>query len=106
MFQYWTYKSINYPALVALDRKVFCGPASSAPLERNFSQSGKVIRLHRGKLFSEILSGEFKMQFKYAKVKSSIQNLLAYLWLKCEYSQRYVISMQCEVVTAPWSRLI
>ena len=40
---FWRVKSIDYPTLASLAHKVFSVPATSAPVERVFSQAGKIL---------------------------------------------------------------
>jgi hypothetical protein len=45
----------DFTALQPLFERVLCTPASSAPVERIFSQSGLIVRPHRSKLSDKIL---------------------------------------------------
>jgi hAT family C-terminal dimerisation region len=45
----------DFTALQPLFERVLCAPASSAPVERIFSQSGLIVRPHRSKLSDKIL---------------------------------------------------
>ena len=40
----WRVKSSDYPTLGSLARQVFSVPATSAPVERVFSQAGKIYK--------------------------------------------------------------
>lgn len=42
---------LRYPALYGLAQNVLSVPASSAPVERDFSHGGLIMRPHRAKLF-------------------------------------------------------
>jgi hypothetical protein len=48
-------QSIKYKTLNQLARKVFTVPATSSPVERNFSQSGFIFRQHRAKMSRKTL---------------------------------------------------
>lgn len=47
--------SPQYSSLAPLFSRVFCVPASSAPVERIFSQSGLIMRPHRAKMSDTLL---------------------------------------------------
>ena len=49
-------KANSYPCLSLLARRILCVPATSAPVEREFSTSGFIIRPHRGGLLREMLA--------------------------------------------------
>lgn len=49
------FRSGEYAALGPLFQRVFCVPASSAPVERIFSQSGLIMRPHRAKMSDTVL---------------------------------------------------
>ena len=49
------FRSGEYVALGPLFQRVFCVPASSAPVERIFSQSGLIMRPHRAKMLDTVL---------------------------------------------------
>ena len=67
VFQYWTSKSTNYSARFVLALKVFCVPASSAPVECIFSQSGLVTQPHRASIIVH-----FKCNSNMQKQKQSL----------------------------------
>jgi len=45
----------DYEALKPLFRRVFCAPATSAPVERVFSTSGLIMRPHRARMSNSLL---------------------------------------------------
>ena len=48
--QFWKVKEKEFPALSCLVKKIFSVPATSAPIERVFSQSGKILAPLRSRL--------------------------------------------------------
>ena len=48
-------KSEQYVAVIPLLQRVFCVPATSAPVERIFSQSGLIMRPHRARMSDSLL---------------------------------------------------
>jgi len=48
--------SLSYKRLMPLFERVFCAPATSAPVESVFSQSGLVLRPRRARLTDKMLS--------------------------------------------------
>ena len=53
---FWQHKndsSLKYPALKSLTMRVLCVPATSAPVERVFSQGSIIVRPHRNRLSPE-----------------------------------------------------
>ena len=48
--------TVSYKRLMPLFERVFCAPATSAPVERVFSQSGLILRPHRARLTDKMLS--------------------------------------------------
>ena len=53
---FWLKHGANYPRTFKLAKKVLSVPASSAPIERVFSQSGLIMRPHRSQLSDQLLS--------------------------------------------------
>ena len=47
---FWKDNAQRYPNLAQVARKVFTVPATSAPVERAFSQAGKILRSDRSRL--------------------------------------------------------
>jgi hypothetical protein len=47
----------DFSGLQSLFERVLCAPASSAPVERIFSQSGLIVRPHRAKISDKLLEG-------------------------------------------------
>ena len=47
---FWKLKESEYPILAQLTRKIFSVPATSAPVERVFSQAGKILTPLRSRL--------------------------------------------------------
>ena len=56
VFKFWKELAILYPELSILAFQVLCVPATSAPVERDFRQSGLLFRPHRARLSSNLLS--------------------------------------------------
>jgi len=48
-------KSQNFVLLRPLFARLFCNPATSAPVERVFSQSGLIVRPHRARMTDSML---------------------------------------------------
>ena len=55
-FKFWKKHATLYPELSILAFQVLCVPATSAPVERVFSQSDLLFRPHRARLSSDLLS--------------------------------------------------
>ncbi|XP_073727136.1 uncharacterized protein [Misgurnus anguillicaudatus] len=55
-FEFWQQHKVKFPALYQLAPQVFCIPATSAPIERVFSHGGILMRPHRARLSSTMLS--------------------------------------------------
>ena len=53
---YWKFKSSKYPNLCKLARRYLSFPASSGPVERIFSSTGKIFRADRAKLSDHVFS--------------------------------------------------
>ena len=56
VFKFWKEHAILYPLLSVLAFQVLCVPATSAPVERVYTQCGLLFRPHRAKLSSDLLS--------------------------------------------------
>ena len=54
--RFWRKHSSEFPALAALAKQILSIPASSAPIERVFSQGGIIIRPHRSSMTCNTLS--------------------------------------------------
>ena len=54
--KFWKEHAILYPELSILAFQVLCVPATSAPVERVFSQSGLLFWPHQARLSSDLLS--------------------------------------------------
>ena len=54
--KFWSLHKQKLPKLFALAKRVISIPASSAPVERVFSQGGLIMRPHRSRLSDQLLS--------------------------------------------------
>ena len=53
--EFWRLKANDYPSLAALAKKVFSVPATSAPVERVFSETGKILNSLRCRMLPKNL---------------------------------------------------